>query len=32
MRYFFEDVPSMVACSLDPIWIRLGFGCSGFFT
>ena len=24
-----EDVPSIVAFSPDPIWIRFGFGCSG---
>ena len=29
---FFEEEPSIVARSLDPMWIRLGFGCSGFFT
>jgi hypothetical protein len=23
---------TIVAFSLDPTWIRFGFGCSGFFT
>src|SRR5205085_5903061 len=31
-RYFFEDVPSIVACAPPPTWIRFGFGCSGLET